>query len=152
MQVIALSIIWLYFIPEVLALAPAASLQKKEMFGGAQNYHHAPDKVDLTVLDTEIKYSDLSRENIQDLDDLIEAKKEYGKVFGFKDWQLKEKKFLDDKTERTFLLRGNYKNSSQKTVHFLEVYWANQNKSGQFLLTSQSGEISIDSYKKYLRP
>lgn len=152
MQFIVSTLIWLFFIPEVLALAPAAGLQKKEMFGGAQNYHHISDKVDLTVLETEIQYSDLSRENIQELDDLIEAKKQYGKVFGFKDWKIKEKKFLGDKSERTFLLRGDYKNSSQKTIHFLEVYWANQSKSGQFLLTSQAGEISIDSYKKYLAP
>ena len=152
MQGIVLSIIWLLFIPEVLALAPVADFQKKEQFEGAQNYHHAKDNVDLTVLQTEIKYSDLSPENIRELDELIEAKKEYGKVFGFKEWQVKEKKTLGDKTERTLLLSGHYKNLSQKTVHFLEVYWANKNSSGQFLLTSEVREISVGSYKKYLAP
>lgn len=152
MQIIVTSILWLLLTPKVFALTPSQAFKKQQAYGSAVNYRHAKEKVDLTILETDIKYSDLSSENIQELDELIKVKKEYGKVFGFKDWKISQKKVLDDKNERTLLLSGKYKNSSHKTVHFLEVYWAGHNNSGQYLLTSQDKEISVDGYKKYLNP
>ena len=152
MQFIVSMFLWCLFTPLVFALTPSSGFLKQQTFGSAVNFHHAKDKVLLTILKTDIKFADLSSENIQEMDELIKVKKEYGKVFGFKNWKVDQKKVLNEKNERALLISGNYKNSSNKTVNFLEVYWANHNKSGQFLLTSEMREITIDSYKKYLIP
>lgn len=133
------------------ALSPTAEFEKKEDFGEVKNFRHSKQDVDLSVMDSDLKYADLSQKNVNELKDLFETKKEYGKFFGFKDWTPKEHKLVEEKSQRILLLSGNYKNSDNKTVHFLEVYWADKTKSGQYLLTSDTKEFKLDHYKDYLK-
>lgn len=101
-------------------------------------------------MDSEIEYADLNQNSIQELESLFEAKKEYGKMFGFNEWTPKEKKLIEINSNRIFVLQGQYKDAKNKTVHFLEIYWANKNQAGQYLITSNSKALKIENYKEYL--
>jgi hypothetical protein len=135
------------------AIGPASTFVKKENFASVQNFRDEKADIDLTTMESDLSYSDLTPENTKALEELVEVKKQYGKVFGFKDWKATSQKLFSDASERSFILQGNYKDAANKTVNFLEVYWANkENKSAQFLITSNSKELKIENYKLYLKP
>lgn len=150
-RILSLSLVAIFITHSAWALSPAPEFEKKEDFGEVRNFKHKSKDVDLSIMDTELKYEDLSQKNVSELKDLFQTKKEYGKFFGFKEWTPNEHKLVEQNSKRILLLNGNYKNSDNKTVHFLEVYWADKNKSGQYLLTSDSKEFKLDNYKDYLK-
>lgn len=133
------------------ALTPNPEFILINKMGGVQNYRDEIKKIDLIAMDSEFEFNDLSANNLQELEDHFKTKKEYGKMFGFNDWTAKDKKFFDDQNKRLIVVEGDYKDSEKKTVYFLEVYWADKKKSGQYLITSESGPIKCENYKQYLK-
>lgn len=133
------------------ALTPSPEFQKKEVLGSVTNFETKNSDVHIGEMTSDFKYGDLTQQNVDDLSELYEAKKEYGKMFGFKGWEPVEKKFFQDKSHRMLILRGHYKNADNKKIHFLEVYWANANQSKQFLITSEKKDLKVDEYKAYLK-
>lgn len=133
------------------SLTPTAGFVKKENFGSVTNYHDEKRDVDVAVMTTELKHEDIVQENVKEITGLFETKKEYGKVFGFKDWTPGKYKLIEEKSDRFFILEGTYKDARDKIVHFLEVYWANPQNSGQYVITSNSRDLKIESYKEFLK-
>jgi hypothetical protein len=133
------------------AMDPTEGFIKKGSLGSVINYRNEKADIDLSSMETDITYSDLSKEGVEELNSLFEVKKEYGNVFGFSEWTPKDQKLVEEKTQRLFLLQGQYKDRDKKTVYFIEVYWATQKTSGQYLLTSNTEAFKIDDYKKYLK-
>ena len=134
------------------ALSPAADFKTKDSFGSISNLQHSKEDIELSVMETDITFSDLGTEGIKELNSLFEAKKEYGKMFGFKEWTPLRQKLFEDDNGRTFVLEGFYKDGENKTVNFLEVYWASKTKSGQFLVTSNSKKLPLEEFKRHFIP
>lgn len=149
-RIVSLLFIGLFIHHSSWAISPKVDFIKKESFGSVSNYRHLKADVDLSIMDSEFEYADLNQANIQELESLFEVKKEYGKMFGFKEWTPTEKKFVEVNSNRIFVIQGHYKDSENKIVHFLEVYWADNKKSGQYLITSNSKHLKIENYKEYL--
>jgi hypothetical protein len=139
------------FMPQVFALSPVAGFEKKEQYGSVTNYRHDKLKVDLGSMSSELKYEDLGPDSIEDVKKMIVAKQEYGKVFGFQDWKMSDHKFTEHKGHRVLVIQGEYKDNSKQTVYFLEVYWANQQKSGQYLVTSDHEKMKAEDFNQFLQ-
>jgi hypothetical protein len=150
MRHLALALVLSLLYTEAFALSPV-DFTKTETYGEAQNLRHKKDDVDLSIMKTDLGYDDLSPQNAKELESLFETKKEFGKVFGFKDWTPKDHKLVEVNSERVLLLYGNYVNNLNQKVNFMEVYWANKTISGQYLLTSDTKEINFNNYKEYLK-
>lgn len=137
---------------QVFALTPAKEFVKKENFDEVTNFRNESEDIDLTVLKSDLEFSDLSPQGIKEMNAEMNLKKEYGKLLGLSDWTPVKQKVVEENGSRTFLLEGHYKDSENKTVNFLEVYYADKSSSGQFLVTSNSKKISMDEYKRFFNP
>jgi hypothetical protein len=113
-------------------------------------FRHKILDIDLSTMPTEIVYSDLDLNGLKQLDGLIEAKKEYGKMFGFSQWSLKDKQIIERGSTRLLILQGTYKNSEGQNVFFMEVYWADKSTSGQVVMTSDTLELKPKNFHEYL--
>jgi hypothetical protein len=133
--------------PLAWSLTPSTSFIKTSKLQDITNFRHNKLDVDLSLMPSEIKYSDLNSNSLKDIDDLLEAKKEYGKMFGFYNWTLKNKKIVEAKATKILLLQGSYKNAQGRNVSFIEMYWANQTQSGQILITSDTIELKPDPHE-----
>ncbi len=133
------------------SLTPSSDFIADDVFGDVSNFRCEKNDIDLSIMDSDLSYQDLSSDKIKELDSLFEAKKDYGKMFGFNDWTPDKHKLVEENSKRIFLLQGHYKDAEKKTVHFMEVYWADKNKGGQFLFTSNSKVLSIEDFKEYLK-
>ncbi len=151
MGILSMWIILLFCSFSSFALSPVAEFKLKTTMGSVNNYFDELKKIDLMSMDSEFEFNDLSAGNLVELEDHFKTKKEYGKMFGFNDWTAKDKKFFDDQNKRIIIVEGEYKDSDKKTVYFLEVYWADKKKSGQYLITSEYGPLKIESYKQYFK-
>lgn len=134
-----------------IALSPAPELKLKSTLGDVTTYELTGKDIEVNSMASELKYEDLTEKDLKELDSLVKAKQEYGKMFGFADWKATGKKLLEKNGERIVLIQGNYKNAEKKTVNFVEVYWANKEKSGQYLITSDSIALKLDQYSDYLK-
>ena len=133
------------------ALKPVAAFKIKNTLGYVTSYE-LPDKdVEMNSMSSDFKYQDLTQKEMSGLKSLMAAKQEYGKMFGFNDWKSTDQKFLEKDGERMVLIQGHYKDSQKKTVNFIEVYWADKNKSGQYLITSDTILLKADSFSEYLK-
>lgn len=134
------------------AISPASDFSKRESFGAVTNFRDEKQDIDLTVLESDLQYSDLGQQGIQEMNQQFVLKKEYGKMIGFNDWTATRQKVIDENGVRTFILEGHYKNRENQTVNFLEIYYADKSQSGQFLVTSNTKKLSLDEYKKFFNP
>lgn len=133
------------------ALTPSLSFKPKETFDSVKNFSHEKEDIDLSVMSTDIQFSDLNNEGIKELSALFETKKDYGKMFGFKEWAPVRQKLFQDATGRTFILEGHYKDANNKIVNFLEVYWASKTNAGLFLITSNSKKLALEDMRDLSR-
>lgn len=134
-----------------MALSPAPELKLKNTLGDVTTYELTGKDIEVNSMASEFKYEDLTQKEMKDLQSLVKAKQEYGKMFGFADWKATAQKLVEKDGERIVLIQGNYKNAEKKTVNFIEVYWANKEKSGQYLITSDSIALKVDQYSDYLK-
>lgn len=133
------------------ALSPAPELKQKSTLGDVTTYELAGKDIEVNSMASEFKYEDLTEKEMKELKSLVKAKQEYGKMFGFADWKATGQKLIEKNGERIALIQGNYKNAEKKTVNFIEVYWANKEKAGQYLITSDSIALKLDQYSDYLK-
>lgn len=136
---------------EVFALSPVNKFIPQQNIGSITQYKDASSDIHLSNIPSKIGYDDLKKEHILDLKKSLETKKDFGKLFGFKDWTAKNQNLIEEKNQRIFIIEGHYKNSKNINVNFLEIYWADKQKSGQYLITSESKELKVENYKEYLK-
>ena len=134
------------------ALVPSPNFSTGADIGFVENFHDAINAVDLSRMSSDFEFKDLTAENIKELDKHHDTKREYGKMFGFKDWKITSQKFIDKDFGRVLVFEGNYINNRDKLVSFLEVYWATPKTSKQFLLTSEKKTLKVDEFQEYLVP
>lgn len=139
------------FSSQAIALAPAQGFKVKSTLGDVTSYELAGKDLEINSMASEFKYEDLTDKEMKELKSLVKAKQEYGKMFGFADWKATGQKLVEKDGERIALIQGTYKNADKKTVNFIEVYWANKEKSGQYLITSDSIALKLDQYSDYLK-
>lgn len=135
----------------VFALAPSPELKVKNTLGDITSYGLPGKDIEVNSMSSDFKYEDLTQKETSALKDFITAKQEYGKMFGFEDWKMSGQKLVEKNGERIVLIQGTYKDSQKKTVNFIEVYWANKQKAGQYLITSDSLALKMDNYSDYLK-
>ncbi len=133
------------------ALAPAPGFKVKTTLGDVITYELAGKDIEINSMDSDFKYEDLTQKEMDNLKSLVKAKQEYGKMFGFADWKATGQKLIEKNGERIVLIQGNYKDAQKKTVNFIEVYWANPAKAGQYLITSDTLSLKMDNFSDYLK-
>ena len=139
------------FTNTVLALTPAPGFKLKDTLGEVTTYEQTGKDIEINGMASEFDYKDLNEKELKGLKSLMTAKQEYGKMFGFADWKSTGHKLVEKNNERIVLIEGQYKDASKKTVNFLEVYWANKDKSGQYLITSDTLKLKMDNFSEYLK-
>lgn len=132
------------------ALAPSPQLKTLSKIGFVSNFEDQSGTIMLSKLPSDIRFQDLNAVEVEKIEDAIELKKEYGKMFGFNNWSLVGKKYLESESDKILLLEGNFVDDKGKLISFVEVYWADKKKSEQFLITSEKQSLKMDSYKEYL--
>lgn len=133
------------------ALSPAPGFKVKSTLGDITSYEQPGKDIEINSMASEFKYEDLTEKEMSEIKKLMAAKQEYGKMFGFADWKSTGHKLTEKDGERIVLIQGTYKNAQKKTVNFIEVYWANKDKSGQYLITSDTLALKMDSFSEYLK-
>lgn len=133
------------------ALAPIPGFKVKNTLGDVITYELAGKDIEINSMDSDFKYEDLTQKEMNNLQSLMKAKQEYGKMFGFADWKATGQKLIEKNGERIVLIQGNYKDAQKKTVNFIEVYWANPSKAGQYLITSDTLSLKMDNFSDYLK-
>ncbi len=133
------------------ALSPVPGFKVKSSLGDITTYELAGKDIEINGMASDFKYEDLTEKEMTEIKGLMNAKKEYGKMFGFEDWKSTGHKVIEKNGERIVLIEGNYKDSRKKNVNFVEVYWANKEKSGQYLITSDSLALKMDNFSDYLK-
>lgn len=134
-----------------LALAPVPGFKVKSTLGEITTYSLDGKDVEMNSMGSDFKYEDLTEKEMAEIKKLMTAKQEYGKMFGFADWKSTGNKLIEKNGERIVLIQGTYKDASKKTVNFVEVYWANKQKAGQYLITSDSIALKMDNFSDYLK-
>ena len=135
----------------VWALAPIPGFKVKTTLGDVITYELTGKDIEINSMDSDFKYEDLTEKELNNLKSLMKAKQEYGKMFGFADWKSTGHKLVEKNGERIVLIQGNYKDAQKKTVNFIEVYWANTAKAGQYLITSDTLLLKMDNFSDYLK-
>ena len=133
------------------ALSPVPGFKVKGTLGDVTSYEQPGKDIEINSMASDFKYEDLTEKEMNEIKKLMTAKQEYGKMFGFADWKSTGHKLVEKNGERIVLIQGTYKNQQKKTVNFLEVYWANKDKSGQYLITSDSLALKMDNFSEYLK-
>lgn len=123
-----------------------------ESFGKVQHYYDSANSVVISQMASTFEFKDLTNENVKELNSAMDLKKEYGRMFGFNDWSAVSQKLIDLNGERIFVIEGQYKNQEKTVVNFLEVYWANPQSSGQYLITSETRKLTTLDFKEFLTP
>ena len=134
-----------------LALAPASGFKVKGTLGDITTYGVDGKDIEISSMASDFKYEDLTQKEMDEIKKLMTAKQEYGKMFGFADWKATGHKLIEKNGERIVLIQGTYKNADKKTVNFVEVYWANKEKAGQYLITSDTLALKMDNFSEYLK-
>ncbi len=134
-----------------MALSPAPGLKLKSTLGDVTTYELTGKDIEINGMASEFKYEDLTEKEMTEIKGLMKAKQEYGKMFGFADWKSTGHKVIEKNGERIVLIQGNYKDAQKKNVNFIEVYWANKDKSGQYLITSDTLALKMDNFSDYLK-
>lgn len=142
----------IFFTLSAYALAPAPRLKMGESFGKVQHYYDSVNSVVISQMASTFEFKDLTNENVKELNSAMDLKKEYGRMFGFSDWSAVSQKLIDLNGERIFVIEGQYKNQEKTVVNFLEVYWANPQSSGQYLITSETRKLTTLDFKEFLTP
>lgn len=133
------------------ALNPAPGFKVKNTLGEITTYELIGKDIEINGMSSEFKYEDLTEKEMTEIKSLMTAKQEYGKMFGFNDWKSTGHKVIEKNGERIVLIQGTYKNSDKKNVNFIEVYWADKVKSGQYLITSDTLALKMDNFSDYLK-
>lgn len=133
------------------ALSPAPGFKVKGTLGDVTSYEQPGKDIEINSMASEFKFEDLTDKEMGEIKKLMSAKQEYGKMFGFADWKSTGHKLIEKNGERIVLIQGTYKNAEKKTVNFIEVYWAAKDKSGQYLITSDSLALKMDNFSEYLK-
>lgn len=134
----------------VYGVSISPNLYQVSDFGMVKNYRDPQHSVDVSRMPSDFTFKDLIPENVKSLDKVHDVKREYGKMFGFREWQIVDQKLLIEDSERILLFEGNYKNEKGDLVSFLEVYWADQKGAQQFLITSEKKSLKMDAYQEFL--
>jgi hypothetical protein len=135
----------------VYALAPKSEFIQTASFGEITSYELKGKGIEINGMSSDFSYDDLTAKETEQLNKLIVTKQEYGKIFGFADWKTTGQKIVEKNSERVFLIQGTYKDAQHHIVNFIEVYWATKNKSGQYLITSNSVSLKLEKYTEYLQ-
>lgn len=133
-------------------LSPSPLLEEQDKIGRVQNFQDPTRKVDVAKMSSEFEYEDLKSVHTNEILDYIETKKEFGKLFGIREWEIKKQELTEAPHGRIFIIEGTYIDSHDDKVNFLEVYWANKKESRQYLITSELRQLKIDDYKEFLIP
>lgn len=133
-----------------LALSPAPGFKVKGTLGDVTSFELPGKDIEINSMASDFKYEDLTEKEMNEIKKLMTAKQEYGKMFGFADWKSTGHKLIEKNGERIVLIQGTYKNAEKKNVNFIEVYWANKEKSGQYLITSDTLALKMDNFSEYL--
>ena len=134
-----------------MALSPASGFKVKSTLGEITSYELPGKDIEINGMGSEFKYEDLTEKEMTELKALMKTKQEYGKMFGFADWKSTGHKVMEKNGERIVLIQGNYKDAQKKNVNFIEVYWADKVKSGQYLITSDTLSLKMDNFSDYLK-
>lgn len=146
-----LTFITLIAASSAMALSPASGFELKSTLGDIATYKLTGKDIEINGMASEFKYEDLTEKEMTEIKGLMNAKQEYGKMFGFADWKSTGHKVIEKNGERIVLIQGNYRDAQKKNVNFIEVYWANKDKSGQYLITSDSLALKMDNFSDYLK-
>lgn len=145
-----LSIVILFLSWSAFGLTPSPRLKTLSKIGFVSNYEDQSGSIMISKMPSDIGFKDLNPVEVEKIEDAIELKKEYGKMFGFNDWKMVGKKYSEGEDEKILLVEGSFKSDDGKLVSFIEVYWADKKNSNQFLITSEKQSLKMDSYKEYL--
>ena len=148
---LTVSSLLLFMTTTSFALSPASGFKVKGTLGDVTSYEIPGKDIEINSMASEFKYEDLTEKEMKELNSLVKAKQEYGKMFGFADWKSTGKKIIEKNGERIVLIEGTYKNAEKKNVNFIEVYWADKEKSGQYLITSDTMALKMDNFSDYLK-
>jgi hypothetical protein len=133
------------------ALSPAPGFKVKSTLSEITTYELPGKDIEINGMPSDFKYEDLTEKEMTEIKSLMTAKQEYGKMFGFADWKSTGHKVIEKNGERVVLIQGTYKNADKKNVNFIEVYWADKAKAGQYLITSDSLALKMDNFSDYLK-
>ncbi len=145
------AILFLIVSTTTFALSPAPGFKVKGTLGDVTSFELPGKDIEINSMASEFKYEDLTEKEMNEIKKLMTAKQEYGKMFGFADWKSSGHKLTEKNGERILLIQGSYKNAEKKNVNFIEVYWANKEKSGQYLITSDTLALKMDNFSEYLK-
>ncbi|MES3037128.1 MAG: hypothetical protein V4736_04400 [Bdellovibrionota bacterium] len=148
---ICISLVVFFAFDAKSALPLANGFVAAEDFDIMKNFKNPALSLRLTTLDSELSYEDLTESEIKTLAPLMKTRKEHAKLIGLKSWTPGDQKLIEEERGRFFLLQGQFVDSDDKTVHFLEVYWADKLESKQYLLTSEEKQIPLSDYKVIFR-
>ena len=151
MQRLLVSSLLLFVTTTSFALGPAPGFKVKGTLGDVTSYEQPGKDIEINSMASEFKYEDLTEKELNEMKKLMKAKQEYGKMFGFADWKSSGHKLIEKNGERIVLIQGTYKNAEKKNVNFIEVYWADKEKSGQYLITSDTLTLKMDNFSDYLK-
>lgn len=142
----------LLFLAHALALPLPQRYVPGQAFDGVDQYRDNNADVDVAVSPSKLKYTDLTNESVKEAKALFKVKAEYGEVFGFKKWVAKRDKLVESSSGRAWLIEGNYESLEGKTVHFLEVYWADQKNAKEYLFTSNTKTFQLEQFNEVFKP
>lgn len=142
----------IFYESTLLAFSISPEFIPKDLATKIKVYENSKEAITLSEMISTVTYADLSQKNVGELKELFQTKKEYGSVFGFSDWTVSNQKLLEENSSRILLIEGTYKNNDNKKISFLEIYWADKSRTGQYLLTSESKTLSLKDFKDYINP
>lgn len=152
MNILKIFLITLIYSSNSWSLSPSPHFAEKPNIGFVTNYYDETRGIALSRMASDFSFHDLTPENVKAIDKVHDTKREFGKMFGFRDWKVTNQKLMEKDHARFLLVEGTYFNNKKEKTSFLEVYWANPKKSGQFLLTSQKTNLKIGQFQEYFSP
>ena len=136
----------LLFLAQALALPLPLRYTPGLKLDGVEHYHDKTAHITVAVSPSKLKFTDLNKESIAEIEKLFAVKAEYGEMFGFKKWHATRHKLQEDERGRALLIEGDYESLDGKKIHFLEVYWANNSSAREYLFTSDTKSLQLEQY------
>ena len=142
----------LLFVFQALALTLPLRYTPGLKLDGIEHYHDKTAQVTVAVSPSKLKFADLNKEGVAEVEKLFAVKAEYGEMFGFKKWKAKRHRLQEDTRGRALLIEGDYENLEGRKIHFLEVYWADKSSAREFLFTSDKKTLQLEQYPAVFAP
>jgi hypothetical protein len=142
----------LLFVFQALALSLPLRYTPGLKLDGVEHFHDKTAQVNVAVSPSKLKFADLNKEAVADVEKLFAIKAEYGEMFGFKKWKAQRHRLQEDPRGRALLIEGNYENLAGRKIHFLEVYWADNSSAREFLFTSEKKTLQLEQFAAVFAP